>query len=430
MPSSDVPSLTKTLNLIETITKIQIKDRTKELKKIYAKCEDLYLVCELTNTKHLLGFLSYQVLKFGIVSLQNSVSILERKVNRSLSLIDDLSKLGLESPTELAPMLIQVRYAKLERLWEECQNEESRKDSIHPDIIARIDNVKKSLDEYMSKYAISKIDPVDKKYQKIWASTKTSLDIKSKDLKFNHYVSSAQRMESLPLAKAELERAYKMIQEHPSHFALEKQKNLINMIADIDNQLENVEQESSSFLDGTYKLLREFQFKKVRQKLDDYKLDLEKKGFSDHDLQIKEQLEKCTANELLFESLLEVEKIFEQNDLLGSRAAILSLMENMKEIEEVDLLIDTLKTRIDVLHSDISGNQTTGNVPSQPFDPFGDLDPIPSESENQPKKTPSASKKKSKQSPKSVSKKKKTTTSADQNKKEKDALDALDDLLS
>ena len=58
MPSSDVPSLTKTLNLIETITKIQIKDRTKELKKIYAKCEDLYLVCELTNTKHLLGFLA------------------------------------------------------------------------------------------------------------------------------------------------------------------------------------------------------------------------------------------------------------------------------------------------------------------------------------------------------------------------------------
>lgn len=376
-----------------------------------------------------MGFLIFQVSKFGISTLQNRVTILERKVDRTLSILEELSKLGLESPNELPPMIIQVRYAKLETLWEECQNEESRKDSIHPQIVSRIENAQKSLDAYMNKYGISKIDPVDKKYQKMWSTTKTSLDLKSKELRFNHHIATAQKIESLPLAKAELERAYKMIQEHPSHFALEKQRNLIDMIAEIDTQLENVEEDSKSFLNSAYELLREFQFKKVRQKLEDYKIELERKGYSDHDSTIKEILEKCTANEYLFENLLEVEKVFEQNDILGAKAEILKLIEIMHDLDKTELLIDTLKKRILSLQASMTKNTSTGNIPSKPFDPFGDMEPIvrstPKEREEKNKiksKTPTSSKKTS-QKTTSI------TKVSEQNKKEKDALDALDDLL-
>ncbi|WP_371804081.1 hypothetical protein [Candidatus Lokiarchaeum ossiferum] len=426
-PTSDIDNSQQTLDLIEKITLQQIKDRTEELGKIFSKCEELYLAGDLINTQHILGFLLFQVSKFGISSLQNQVKIFDRKVSRSLHILEELSKLGLESPSELPPMIIQIRYAKLETLWEECQNEESRKDSIHPDIVARIENAQKSLDVYMSKYGISKIDPADKKYQKMWSTTKTSLDLKSKEIRFNHHISTAQKIESLPLAKIELERAYKMIQEHPSHFALEKQRNLIDMIAEIDNQLQNVEEDSKSFLNSTYQLLREFQFKKARQKLDDYKIDLERKGFFDHDSKIKELLEKCTANEFLFENLLEVEKIFEQNDLLGAKAEILKLIEIMQDMDKAELLIDTLKARILSLQQKMNKNASTGNISSKPFDPFDELEPIKSAiPEEKAEKTQIHSKTSSKQISKKIASK---TENSEQVKKEKDALDALDDLF-
>ncbi len=277
------------------------------------------------------------------------------------------------------------------------------------------------MSKYMNEHGISRINPVEKKYQKIWASTKTNLDLKSKESKINRIIASAKKNISLISAKLELQKAYKMLQEHPSHFSLEKHNIVVKMISDIDNKISNVSENSGIFLDFTLEMLNDFRFIEVRKKLEEYKEKLDLEGFSHEVNEIKKQLELCNINEMTFKEVQKIERLLEENDRLGAKTAYLSLRDDIRSMDDAELLLFSLKERYFALEKQLKRNYSSIN--ENYFKPFDPLEDINENLNNQGKLETK------------INKDEKIINISQENrnihlKKEKDVLDALDEILN
>ncbi|MHA1744649.1 MAG: hypothetical protein ACTSWW_01550, partial [Promethearchaeota archaeon] len=302
------------------------------------------------------------------------IQLLERKISRSIDVLDIHAKLALESPSKLPPITIQIRFAKLDALWEECSIEKERTDAIHPAVVEKIHQTHQAVKKYMSAYGITILDPVESRHSSLWNSTKARLNLKSKDLRFNYYVSTAKKTESLPLAKAKMQKAYRLMQESPGNFSLETQRLLINQIAEVDKKIEGMSNQSQKILSDSLTQMNNFEFEPALSLLRQYTEELTKGGLEDELDQVLEQIKICTINQQVYLDFHAIERIHAQHDLLGSKTAIIQFRDRLQTIEEYDLLLDSLLVKIDTFQQSLSNGGSNTYISHEDFDPFGDTD--------------------------------------------------------
>jgi hypothetical protein len=351
--------------------------RSEEVHLFHDQSEEFYLTQEFESALILNGFAKMLAENSGLDDLSH-ILLLERKISRSLNTLDIHAKLRLESPSKLPPITIQIRFAKLDALWEECSTEKERTDAIHPAVVEKIHQTHQEVKKYMSAYGITILDPVESRHSSLWNSTKARLNLKSKDLRFNYYVSTAKKTESLPLAKAKMQKAYRLMQESPGNFSLETQRFLINQIAEIDKKIEGMSNQSQQILSESLDQMNDFEFEPALSLLRHYAEELTKGGLEDELDQVLEQIKICTVNQQVFLDFHAIERIHAQHDLLGSKTAIIQFRDRLQTIEEYDLLLDSLLLRIDTFQQSLSNGGNNTYISHEDFDPFGDTD-IPRE---------------------------------------------------
>ena len=347
----------------------QIKDRSYEVKKIYEQAEGLYLDEKYEQANGLLGFASILVEKSGLVAWDQSIQFLRKKIQRCLGLTEELEKLRIQNPAELAPIMLQSRFNKLESLWIETQEETGKLDAIHPNLVKVLTQLRDEVLEFMTEHGISRQDL----QASGWETAKTTLDLISKDLRLSHLITGAKKNRILPEAKKELEKAYKLMQENPTYFSMEKQQELVNLIAEYDSRIENSMNDIDKIIQNARELMDTFEFSKAVGMLESYIEDLKLTGYHNLIPKIHESQEMAEINEIIYNNLLEIEKIYAQKDIMGAKMAFLHLRDQIHAKSQDSLILPTVQHKINAIEQKISGSTGISSLGQTTFDPFEEI---------------------------------------------------------
>jgi hypothetical protein len=362
IPEEHSPDSQKFNELLTSLTQIREQHRNNEFYEIFTKGEEFYLDAKFHESRILVGFAKSLTKKSGFAdNLQKSLS-LEKKVNLSLVFLDELKKLEIENPQDLVPVVIQKRYAKIENLLKKAQKEEERQDTIHPSVIKTILNVRDKLTKFMDKYNIDQLSPLQLESKSFWTNTKTSINLVSSEMKLNHLINNAQKVEGLPEKQEYLVRAYKLVQENPNLFSVEQKQSLVSSMENIEKQIHVLGGIAENVLDSAISEMENFNFTEAHKKLEKYRNDLVNGGLVEQIIGVDEMIIKVEINRGFYRRLEKVEQIYTSSDVLGAKTELLYVQDEINNYESPDLILTEVYEYLNQLRSQLKGEKVVPSV--------------------------------------------------------------------
>ena len=367
----DAQHLERIMNLLTQVRKL----REQEVSLIFSDCEELYLTKKFELADELLGFAETIVERSGLYNWQPKIQVLQRKIRRSREIVEKLRKYYISTPGAYPILQIQQNFENLELLFQDVQGDNTRQDAIHPDIITEFEAIIKNLESYMQEHGIPKLTALDKKSGTVWASTITSIDLKSKEAKLKRLIHAADKAENYQEAQAEILKAYKLIQENPYFFSLQQKQEIIALLEKYGQQFEAASEIQIEILRELDSLLMALQFDRALMKLHQHR-EIHGKVLNTEELDDLERThEKITLNQEIFLKLQAVETQLDLNDVLGAKTAFIQFNHFFNTLSRSVIVISPLENRIALLLTALGEPKLedleTPNLPAS-FDPFGD----------------------------------------------------------
>lgn len=338
----DAQYIEYTMNLLTQIRKL----RESEVALIFSDCEELYLTKKFELAKNLLGFAETIVDYSGLHNWVNKIQILRRKIDRSLEIIRKIHKFYDVDLIQLPIIQIQNNCENLEMLWQEIQTEPGRQDAIHPEIVEEFEQILKTQSEFMENHGIHKLNPLDKSNYTMWTSTKTNLDLKSKENKLKRILTGIEKLDSSTEINSELLKAYRIIQENPYYFSIQQKQEIIEKLEKFETRISLEEEKSSEILEQVAKLVKILNFENALQVLNRYKTNLESLNASIDFTEIDELSLKLQKNQKIYANLLEVEHNLENNNILEAKTSLIRFNSQFPSLESQSFIFPELVNRV------------------------------------------------------------------------------------
>ncbi len=369
----DAQHLERIMNILTDVRKF----REQEVSLIFSNCEDLYLTKKFELAENLLVFAETIVERSGLHNWRTKVNVLKRKIKRSREIIDKLRKFYTNNPMSLPIVQIQQNFENLEMLFQNIQGDDSRQDAIHPDIITEFENIINDLEKFMHDHGIPKIGTLDKKSSTVWASTKASLDLKSKEAKLKRLINAANKTEDQDEAQAGVLKAYKLIQENPYLFSLQQKQETIDLLEKYGKKLEAASEIQVDLFREANTLTKSLYFDRALMKLQEHR-ETHGKALTAEELDDLDNFhENIAKNQEIFLKLQAVETQLEHNDVLGAKTAFIKFNKFFNNLSRSVTVIPTIENRIALLLTalgEYSSEEPEMPSPTAEFDPFGDIE--------------------------------------------------------
>ncbi|MHA1522238.1 MAG: hypothetical protein ACTSRK_18850 [Promethearchaeota archaeon] len=367
----DAQYLERMMNLLTQVRKF----REKEVALLYSDCEELYLTKKFELAENILGFAETIVERSGLHNWRTKIQILNRKIKRSRNTVEKMRNFYSNNPMSLPILQIQHNYENLEILFQEVQGDNSRQDSIHPEIITEFENILLDMEKFMKSHGIPKLNHLDKKTTTIWASTKASLDLKSKETKLKRIINAASKNENHEEAKAGILKAYKLIQENPYLFSLQQKQEIIDLLDEYGQKFHAASEIQADLLRELDTLIMALQFDRALMKLDEHR-DANIKVLTTEELdELDRTHERITINQNIFLKLQAVETRLDHNDVLSAKTAFIKFNKFFNNLSQSVIVISPLENRISLLLialGEYSTDEIKKPVASRDFDPFSE----------------------------------------------------------
>ncbi len=355
------------------ITKDRSKLRKQEFNLIFSNAENYYLEKNFTASILLIELAESLADRSGFQKLYHNALILRKKVERSLEYTKEIESIDPTGLMQIAPIIIQKRSLKIDSLLEEVNFEAERQDSIHPEIKGMLEKAKKSIDIFMKKYNISPIDAIEAKSKSFWTNTRSSIDLKSKEMKLNRLLSAVEKAENFVEKQELLDRTYKFIQENPNYFSVHRRQEILDFFDEINQKIEKIGSKSEGVIEECSDLIKKFKFTEASQNLLKYRKDLEMSGMEDKIYEVDELMSILTVNQSFMTKIKKVERVFETNDVLGAKTALLHVQNEINSHPNPSEVLPEIHNYVSSLRTQLKGNKIPRKK-SNSFDPYRDSD--------------------------------------------------------
>ncbi|WP_457559004.1 hypothetical protein [Candidatus Harpocratesius sp.] len=366
--------------IMNLFTKIR-KLREEEVLLIFSECEELYLTKNFELALYLIGFAKTIVNQSGLHNWFQKIHVLERKIARSLEIVEKYKSYFSIDLKSIPIIQIQQIHNQLEMQFQELEEDQSRQDAIHPDIKNDFKIVYSKIAKFMEDHGIPRLNIEDTKNLSMWGSTKKNLDLKSKEMKFKRYYSNAEKIlkentpESFQQAHEEFLKAYKIVQENPFTFSLRQKQEIIEKLDKINYQKSLETKKTPQLFQEINQLCNNFQFDVALKKLKQHKQKLQAMGVKQDDIDLNEFENRIEKNKEIYLKLQKIEESLQKGDILGAKTKIIPFNQYFSQIRNKINIFSTLLNRIILIQNSLQSSSTDSSKQVKSsflFDPFQD----------------------------------------------------------
>ncbi|MCF2140693.1 MAG: hypothetical protein K9W44_11620 [Candidatus Lokiarchaeota archaeon] len=366
--------------IMNLFTKIR-KLREEEVLLIFSECEELYLTKNFELALNLIGFAKTIVNQSGLHNWSQKIHILERKIARSLEIVEKYRSYFSIDLKNIPIIQIQQIHNQLDMQFQELEEDQTRQDAIHPEIKNDYKIVFSKITKFMEDHGIPSLNIEDTKNLSMWSSTKKNLDLKSKEIKFKRYYTNAEKIlkentpESIQQGREELLKAYKIVQENPLLFSLSQKQEIIEKLDKINHKISLETEKIPQIFQEINQMCSNFQFEAALKKLKEHKQKLQAMGVTHDDINLDEFQNRIEENRDLYLELHKIEESLEKGDILGAKTKIIPFNQNFSQIRNKIDIFSTLLNRIILVQNSLQSSTADSSKQveaSSTFDPFQD----------------------------------------------------------